>query len=186
MPQVWGLLINQINKLIHHWDCKTKVVCCYLLTRKSQIILRRKTKIKRQGWGGELSWQAERMRGLLLICRTWEQVGLHMVVGFGDGGGGSNEEWGEGGVIIGSRAGNVSQREFCMCCGVSMTGLFVCFPWFEQPRRFELWLNTNHNPDYRVGPTSLSRFNGSDFYRDIKYIILIYVYVHACVRAQAK
>jgi hypothetical protein len=26
MPQVWGLLINQINRLIRHWDCKTKVV----------------------------------------------------------------------------------------------------------------------------------------------------------------
>lgn len=57
-------------------------------------------------------------------------MGPHMV-GFG---GGSNEMkrelgWGlGGGVIIGSRAGNVSQREFCMCCGVSMTGLFVCFP----------------------------------------------------------
>lgn len=25
MPQVWGLPINQINKLIHHWDCKTKL-----------------------------------------------------------------------------------------------------------------------------------------------------------------
>ena len=24
MPQVWGLLSNQINKLLHHWDCQNQ------------------------------------------------------------------------------------------------------------------------------------------------------------------
>ena len=74
MPQVWGLLSNQINKLLHHWDCQNQK-----LSNTKVNNFEKKRKQQRKNKWREIQIQRRVMCGQVIIRRSYRNKTQHIL-----------------------------------------------------------------------------------------------------------